>query len=580
MNLCKTLLKFGAIFAIWLIIIGSLVAFYFFQGLPSLSDLDKKSDKQIINIKYSNGQNIARYGNNYDEEITYYQLPKNLINAVIATEDSRFFSHFGIDIFGIIRAAIANKKAGKIVQGGSTITQQLAKMLFLEPDRNLRRKIEEVLLAIQLEHKFSKEEILAFYLNRAYFGSGNYGISAAAKSYFNKDVSELNLNESAIIAGLFKAPSKYSPKENPELAENRATIVIRRMIDEEYLNEDDLDEILLDPNYQIDRKTRLYFADYVNSQLDDYKNYKNKTNLTVTTTLNEILQQKIDDSLDKFVKKYKRKIGKSEISIILMNKEGAILGLAGGKDYQKSQFNRAIYAKRQMGSAFKPFIYIAAFEKNYDIGDIFEDKEVRIGNWLPKNYNSKYFGQVTLEESLAKSLNSISIQLAKEIGINEVSSIARKFGILSEIKENDLTISLGTTEVSPLELVSAYASIANDGFPIIPYSIEEISDENDYLLFKRESSGLPQVISYSTVNKIKTAMRSVISEGTGRYANISNDIYGKTGTSQEFRDAWFIGSDDKYILGIWIGNDDGTPTNKISGGSLPTILFADIMGRI
>ena len=578
----RSLIKFTLLLFIWFLIFGAAALFYYFQGLPSLDDLEKESGKQIVQIKYSNGNRLTNRSEIYASEVSYYELPEHLINAVVATEDRRFFSHHGVDVFGVIRAFAVNKKAGRVVQGGSTITQQLAKLLFLSSDRTFKRKIQEVLLALQLERRFTKEQILTFYLNRAYFGAGNHGVGDAAKSYFGKEVARLNLNESALLAGLLKAPSKLSPKNNRELAEERTGVVLRAMIDAGYVTKDHISELQQDPHYITDHAQRLYFADFVYDQLPDFlgkKEQKEKI-ISITTTLDESIQASLEEVLNKFYTKHEEKLGKSEIAVVVMNKTGAILAMSGGRDHQQSQFNRAIQAKRQAGSAFKPFVYLAAFEKGWKADDVLRDEKINIGTWVPDNYNSKFLGEVTLQRAFADSLNSVAVQLARKVGGSEVASMARRCGIASKIDKNDPTIALGTTQVSLLELVSAYATIAADGQLAMPHAILEISSEAGEEFYRHESSGLEPALSENSVSEIKKLLREVVASGTGKNANIGENVFGKTGTSQNYRDAWFVGFDEEYVIGVWIGNDDNSPTNKITGGSLPAQLFGDILKEI
>ncbi len=578
----KLLLKLTFLLSIWLAIFGTVALFYYFQGLPSLDDLEKESGKQIVQINYANGNRLTNRSEIYASEISYYELPQHLINAVVATEDRRFFSHHGVDVFGVIRAYAANRKAGRIVQGGSTVTQQLAKLLFLSSDRTFKRKIQEVLLALQLERRFTKEQILTFYLNRAYFGAGNHGVGNAAKSYFGKDVSQLNLSESALLAGLLKAPSKLSPKNNRDLAENRTSVVLRAMIDAGFLDEKNLSELQQDPHYITDHAQRLYFADFIYEQLPDFlgKKEAKEKSISVTTTLDEALQGEVEEVLNKFTEKNSEKLGTSEIAVVVMDKKGAVLAMSGGKDHQQSQFNRAVYAKRQAGSAFKTFVYLAAFEKGWKSDDKVEDKKINVGTWLPDNYNSQYLGEVTLQKAFAESLNSVSIQLARNVGGAAVASMARKCGITSKIDKGDPTIALGTTEVSLLELVGAYAVVASGGEAIIPNSITQIKNGAGQEIYRYESSGLGAVVSENSIAEIRKLLRAVVESGTGKNANVGEGVLGKTGTSQNFRDAWFVGFDDSYVIGVWIGNDDNQPTNKITGGSLPAQLFGEILKKI
>jgi penicillin-binding protein 1A len=359
-------------------------------------------------------------------------------------------------------------------------------------------------------------------------------------------------------------------------------VVIKSMIDAGFLTEKNLTEIDQNLNYKSDRTQRLYFADLVFEQFHEFlskKDLQNKT-IKITSSLDEEIQQKLETVFDEFIEKNQAKLGKSEVAVVIMDKEGAVLGIAGGKDYQQSQFNRAIYAKRQAGSAFKTFVYLAAFENGLKPDDVFEDKKINIGTWLPDNYNDRYFGSVTLQEAFAHSLNSVSVQLERKIGGVTIAKMARKIGIISAIDRNDPTIALGTTEVSLFELTSAYATIASGGKPVLPYLISEIRNGKNELLYQRQSSGLESVISDEAEENIKKLLREVVVSGTGKSADVGKDIYGKTGTSQNFRDAWFVGFDDRYVIGVWIGNDDNSPTNKITGGSLPATLFAEIISKI
>lgn len=582
MKFFKFIFKWSFFLAIWLMVFVAIALFYYLHDLPNLSDLESKKGKQIIKVNYSDDQRITNFGEIYSSEVDFYEIPQNLVNAVVATEDRRFFSHHGVDIFGIARAFYVNQKAGRVVQGGSTITQQLAKLIFLNADRNFKRKIQEVLLAIQLERNFTKEQILTFYLNRAYFGSGNYGVGNAAKFYFGKNISKINLNEAAMLAGLLKAPSKFSPKNNQELAESRTDVVLNNMVEAGFLDEKNLSEVLQDVNYKQNGSQHLYFADFVHDQFAEFISKKalEDKNISITTTLDEKIQEKLETILNDFAEKKAKKLGKSEIAVVIMDKDGAVLGMSGGKDYQKSQYNRATYAKRQPGSAFKTIVYLTAFENGFDPEDEFEDKKINIGTWLPENYENHYLGEVDLKKAFANSLNSVAVQLAQKLKREDIVSTAYKLGIMSKIDKNDPTIALGTTEVSLFEMVAAYATIANNGEGVIPYSISEIKGEGGATLYKRESSGLGKVISEDAEGYIKEVLREVVVSGTGKAANIAQDVYGKTGTSQNFRDAWFIGFNDAYVVGVWIGNDDNTPTNKITGGSLPAILFAEIIESI
>ena len=367
-----------------------------------------------------------------------------------------------------------------------------------------------------------------------------------------------------------------------ELAQARANEVLENMAEAGFLSGKNLSEVVEDVSYKVEKSQRLYFADFVHDQFADFISKKNLQDkkIIVTTTLDERLQAKLEEIENEFVAKNSDKIGKSEIAVVVMMKDGAVLAMSGGKDYQKSQFNRAVYTKRQAGSAFKTFVYLTAFENGSDIDDEFEDKKINVGVWLPENYNNHYLGEVTLKRAFAESLNSVAVQLARNQEKGAIAQTAKSLGIISKVEKNDLTIALGTSEVSLFELTSAYATIANGGEAVIPYSIIAIKNDKDESLYELESSGVGKVISQKAEEKIKECLRAVVESGTGKNANVASNIYGKTGTSQDYRDAWFIGFNDDYVVGVWIGNDDNSATNKLTGGSLPAKLFGEIMKGI
>jgi len=547
----------------------TLIIFWYLAHLPKLEELEQKNSTQIAYLLYNNSQYLANRGDLYRSSIEYYELPPHLIQAVVAIEDRRFFQHFGIDILSIIRAYFANYRAQKIVQGGSTITQQLAKLLFLKPEKTWHRKIQEAMLAIQLERKFSKEQILTFYLNKAYFGSGNYGIGNAARYYFRRDVSRLTLHQSALLAGLLKAPSKISPKNNPQLAKERAGIVLQAMRDAGFINNSDSQELI---RIADDSDHYLYFADYAYTQASDYKD----RSLHIRTTLDYSLQTKLQQVIDSYVKKFN---DKQQIAMVVMGYDGAIKAMSGGVNYWHSQFNRAVASKRQVGSAFKTFIYLTAFANGYNLDSKFSDKKISYGNWLPDNFNNKYLGDIDLLTAFAKSSNSVAIQLAKELGATKIINTARKCGIVSDIADNDLTIALGSSSLSLLELVGAYASIANAGNFVLPFAISEIRDDKQQILYSRKPLELPKIFTADVADKMLTALRQVVVDGTGKNADIDEHIFGKTGTSQNHKDAWFIGFDrkTKLIVGVWLGYDDNRliqqTAQKITGGDLPAKIF-------
>jgi penicillin-binding protein 1A len=572
------LFKLFIIASIWLGGALFIFLFYKYHNLPDIDDINLTKDNKIIQINYSDGTKIKTMGDLYSNQVNFDQFPKHLIEALIATEDRRFFDHYGFDIRGIIRAFFVNYTSGKLKQGASTITQQLGRILFLDQKKTYSRKINEILLAYKLEQIFNKEQILTLYFNYAYFGAGNYGIKDAAKFYFNKNVKDLNLNESAILIGILKAPSKLAPNKNKKLAENRANIVINNMINNGNINLNSIKYFDDDINYKKDDLQELYFSDYVLGQYEEFLNPKQRKGkfFNINTSLDSKIQNLTENAISKLYKKYPKRLENSQIATIVMSYDGKILSMIGGKNYQESQYNRATKSKRQIGSIAKIFIYLTAFQQGYLPSDIFEDKKINFANWSPKNYNDKYYGKVSLEKSFAKSLNSVAVQLAKKIGINNIVKNMRIMNIESKINQ-DLTIALGTSNLTLLELATSFAIIANGGNYIVPAFINYIESELGEKIYQRKTSNIGRIYSDQEILMIKQLLRSVITDGTGIRANIANDIYGKTGTSSDFRDAYFVGFNSKYIIAIWIGNDDNKSTNQITGGMLPTILFKDII---
>ena len=581
LSFLKFIVKYCIILAAWLSVAVFIAIGYYYQDLPSLKELDDKNNQKVVDILYSNDEKITTIGNSAKDEVTYDQIPKHLIEAVVATEDRRFFKHHGFDILGIARASYANFKAGKIVQGGSSITQQLVKLLYFDSDRTFKRKVQELFLAVKIEKIFSKEQILTLYLNRAYFGAGNYGITKASKYYFNKKVADLNVNQAALLAGLLKAPSKLAPTHNRKLAEERANEVLGNMVEAGYLPEQDFGNFGKKIKYQTDNLQRLYFADYIVENFDYYlpEDQRQNSSFVIETTLDYHIQSVTQTAVEKYFSKNQKKLKNSQIAVIVMGKDGAIKAMIGGKNYQKSQYNRAIYSKRQAGSVFKTFIYLEAFIEGYDTDDEIEDKAVNIGGWEPENYAKTYQGDVELKEAFAKSLNSVAVQLYQKIDREELVKLCRKMGLFAKINGDDATSALGTMQVSLLEMVNAFAVINNNGEGVLPYQITKISDDHG-VIYQRQSSGIGLIIEEDALEKIKEVLREAVENGTGKKADIASNIYGKTGTTQDFKDAWFVGFNDDYTVGVWMGNDDNSPTNKISGGSAPAEIFAQIMSGI
>ncbi|MBB3612921.1 transglycosylase domain-containing protein [Rhizobium sp. BK602] len=571
----------------WAIVLGlwagiglaGLVAYYG-SRMPSASTWAIPERPPNVKIADLDGSIIANRGTTGGEALALGDMSPYIPEALIAIEDRRFYSHYGFDPIGLGRAVVTNILTGHAVQGGSTLTQQLAKNLFLSPERTLERKVQEVLLAIWLEHKFTKDQILAMYLNRVYFGSNAYGVEAAARRYFNKSARDVNLGEAAMLAGLVKAPSKLSPARDPAAAEARAQLVLQAMRDQGYISEADIKTAMSQPPTRAKSYwsgAENYVADMVMGQLPGLIGGDIKEDLTVDTTIDMSLEEKAEQALNDVLAKDGRKLNASQASLVSVDATGAIRALVGGRDYGQSQFNRAVTAKRQPGSAFKPFVYTAALEMGLTPNSIRNDAPIRIGNWAPENYEQKYNGPVTLATAVAHSLNTIAAQLAMEVGPDQVVKVAHRLGIESDLQAN-ASIALGTSEVSLLELTSAYASFMNGGYKATPHVITRVTTANGKVLYQANFDNPPRVLNPDVVTNMNTMMTGVINFGTGKAARIPGwQAAGKSGTTQSFRDALFVGFTSHLTTGVWFGNDDGKSMKKVTGGGLPAKAWKEFM---
>ena len=560
--------------------IGSIFAFYGAK-MPSAKTWDVPQRPPNVQIMSYDGQVIANRGITGGQALFLSDMSPYIPQAVIAIEDRRFYSHFGIDPIGLARAMYSNLVAGRTVQGGSTLTQQLAKNLFLSPDRTLERKVQEVLLAFWLEHNFTKDQILEMYLNRVYFGSGAYGVEAAARRYFQKPAKEVNLAEAALLAGVLKAPSRLSPARNPDLAEVRGQVVLGAMQRAGFIDDREATTALTQPQTRAKSYwtgSENFAADRV---MDDLKALIGdvKEDLVIETTLDFELQKKAEQVLRKTLEDNGEKFNVKEGAIVAIDAGGAIQVLIGGRNYATSQFDRASEALRQPGSAFKPFVYTAALEQGETPNSIRNDAPVRIGKWTPQNYDEKYRGPVTLNEALAKSLNTIAAQLVVQVGPNNVAKTAKRMGIEAKLNTN-ASIALGTSEVTLLELTSSYAPFMNGGFKATPHIIKRISTTDGQLLFENVFDHPPRVLAPNVAVQMNEMLTSVVTDGTGRNAQLPNwQVAGKTGTSQSFRDALFVGYTANLTAGVWLGNDNGASTKKVTGGGLPAKIWQAVMSH-
>ncbi|TYC72336.1 penicillin-binding protein [Stappia sp. BW2] len=573
-------LYWSMVLGIWGTIAVVCLIGYYAAFLPPTSEWQVPARPPNVKIVAANGELLANRGDTGGEAVRLEQLPPYLPNAVIAIEDRRFRSHFGVDPIGLARAVYTNFTSGRLQQGGSTLTQQLAKNLFLEQDRTIKRKIQELILAFWLEAEYSKDEILEMYLNRVYLGSGAYGVDAAARRYYGKSARLLTIPEAATIAGLLKAPSRYSPARNPDLAEERAQLVLAAMHEEGYITDDEAKNALAAPAKVVRRYTSAsenYAADWVMDVLPHFIG-SIESDIVVDTTIDPKMQRAAEKALRGALKENRKKYGVSQGAVVTLDTAGAVKALVGGADYAKSQYNRAVYAKRQPGSSFKPFVYLSALENGLSPQTIRQDQPVRYGNWSPKNYTKDYYGPVTLTRALSMSLNTVAAQLTYEVGAGTVADTAKRLGITSEMK-NNLSIALGTSEVTPLEIAGAYVPFSNGGYGVLPHVIRRIRTVDGKTLYSRSGDGRGRVIDRQQVGEMNMMMSETLLTGTGRKARLEGGrpAGGKTGTSQDFRDAWFIGYTGNLTTAVWLGNDDNSPTRKATGGGLPATVWKEVM---
>ena len=544
--------------------------------LPDIDQAVARTRQPSTTITAENGNEVKTVGSVYSEVIRLNELPSYVPDAIISTEDRRFYAHFGFDIVAFTRAMLTNIFMGRYAQGGSTITQQVAKNLFLTSQKNIKRKTQELLLAFWLEHKFSKEQILTLYLNRVYLGAGTYGIEAASQKYFQKSSRDMNLLEAAIIAGMLKAPSRYNPIASAERAKARAKVVLQNMVNNDTLTERQMKYALTlpvgeDKSYKVQGAD--YFADWVYREVNDYIGERDN-DIYVYTTLDQKIQENAEKILREAVLAAKNR-NVSEGAVVVLNKSGEVKAMVGGIDYRKSQFNRAVTALRQPGSAFKPFVYLTALQNGWKREDRIDDVPLSIGKWKPENYDKKYYGSVTLDEALMKSLNLATVNLSESLSRKDIIRTAKKMGISTPV-ENTPSLALGTFEVKVIDMATAYSAIANGGYATWPHAIKEIYTRDGYQLYQREADTENRILDAGAVKDLTKMLEKVISQGTGRRAKIPGFAAGKTGTTQDYRDAWFVGFTDEYVIAVWVGNDDNSPMKGVTGGTLPAEIWRKI----
>jgi penicillin-binding protein 1A len=560
-----------AFFAVFAVDLPDTSRLYDVQRQPSISYLDRS------------GALIAVRGSQYAPPVDLDKLPPYVPKAFIAIEDRWYYWHFGFNPWGIIRSGVYNlrhKGEGGPLRGGSTITQQLARNLFLTPSQNYRRKAQELVLAIWLEAKFSKKQILELYLNRVYFGAGAYGIEAASQRYFGKSASELTLGESALLAGLMKGPSRYSPVASTDRAARRATVVLNEMVEAHFITPEQRAEAIrtkVRVNPVLANQRAQYFTDWVDEQVRSLVGEPTE-DLVVETTLDLPLQASAEQALRSGVAAAGKQ-GVEQGALVSIDGEGRVRAYVGGTDYLQSQFDRATMARRQAGSAFKPFVYLTAMEAGRTPETPVVDEPIKIGNWEPHNYTNRYLGPITLAEALKESVNTVAARLANEVGTANVAATAHRLGITSPI-QLDPSMALGAVEVSPLEMAQAYAPFSNGGYLARAYAIERIRTASGRVLYDHGVDRPPRqsVIAQPALAYMVTMMRGVVQGGTGGRANVPGyDIAGKTGTTSDYRDAWFVGYTGGFVTVVWLGKDDNSPMRRVTGGAAPAEIWKAYM---
>jgi len=564
---------------VWgMILLVPLVVYYAYD-LPDISNLEQKNTKTAMMVMDRNGDVISTYGNVYGEWLEYQEIPLSHIEAVIAIEDRRFFDHNGLDLRGLARAIVNNLIAGRMAEGGSTISQQLAKNLYLNADRTFKRKVQELLLSFWLEMKLSKQEILAIYLNRTYFGSGAYGIDAASRTIFGHSARNLTLTEAAMIAGMLKGPALYSPLRDVQRAYGRTSLVLDNMVAVGFIDKltaDIAKKRKVNINNSSAGSDVRYYTDWIIDQVPNLIGQISEP-IVIKTTLVPEIQQMATNAVRQVLSREER-LENTQAALVSMDYHGAVQAMVGGRNYNESQFNRVVQAQRQPGSAFKLFIYLAALEAGLSPTTVMRDSPIIFDDWSPKNYNGKFIGDVTLEDAFIKSINTVAVKLSERVNRGSVVDISERLGIQSPLTVEP-SLALGTSELNLLELTGAYSVVARDGIETKPYGITEIQNSSGQILY-RHLPGPDVRILDKKVNLIMQSMlRNVVANGTGRAASMDFPVFGKTGTTQNYKDALFVGYGKGIVSGVWVGKDDSTPMLGVTGGSTPAQIWKNFMYR-
>ncbi|MEM8625206.1 MAG: transglycosylase domain-containing protein [Pseudomonadota bacterium] len=560
------------------------VTFYFYVQLPPSDALFDGRAGGSVTMLDRNGNVFAWRGEQYGGDLSATEVSPHLVQAIVATEDRRFWNHVGLDPIGIARAMLANIRAGRLVQGGSTLTQQTAKNVFLSSERSLERKLKEMPMALALELKYTKEEILSIYLNRVYLGAGTYGFEAASQRYFGKSARLLRPTEAAMLAGLLRAPSRYAPTADLAAAQGRAGVIIRLMEREGYLSDAQVVDALANPavlSQAAAARAGGYFADWVMETAPAYLAAETTEDVTISTTFDPKLQRAAEAAVAQVFETKVKASSVAQAAVVVMTRDGAVRAMVGGRQAAVGQFNRATQALRQTGSAFKPIVYAAGLEAGMRPDDLIDDAPITVERWSPENYTRRYLGPVTLREALARSINTVAVRVSERAGRERVLALARDMGFTSTLAPGP-AIALGTSEATLVEVTSVFATIANDGrrTPIKGIASVRLRGEDLPLLASGEGRGA-QAIEPWTARSLGQMMRSVIDEGTGKRARLpGREAAGKTGTTQGARDAWFIGYTADFVVGVWMGNDDNTPLTGVTGGGLPAEIWRETMLRL
>jgi penicillin-binding protein 1A len=573
--------------------IGAFAGFLYWSlsDLPAVKSLEEYSPVESSLIYSSDGKLLAELYVERRTFVPYYRIPDHVKKAFIAIEDARFYSHPGVDFIGILRALYQDMRTRSIAQGGSTITQQLAKMLFLNPERSVSRKVKEAAISIQIERTYTKDEILGLYLNQAYFGTRAYGIEAASQTYFSKSAGDLGIAEAAVLASLPKAPSQYSPFRNPEKARERRSTVLRLMLQNKFITREQCDAAEKEPLPSVPHFRKYeapYFIEMVRQELETKYGSKLYTaGHRIYSTIDYEMQKAAEEAVTKGISALEKR-GRTSVQAALVAmdiKTGHIRAMVGGSDFWKNQFNRCTQALRQPGSAFKPFVYLAAIEQGMRADDLVHDSPVSFRGakpghpWTPKNYDGKYYGAVTLKTALAKSLNAATVRLADQVGVNNIIETARRLGVRSDLQPY-LPIALGASDVTLIDMVSAYGTFAT-GIHVKPMFYEWIVNR-DGVPLEETGEEKTDIISRDDAEEMKQLLRAVVEEGTAQKAKeLRRTLYGKTGTTNDYSDAWFIGFDDRLVVGVWVGRDDHKPIGaKETGARAALPIWMEFMKKV